>query len=187
MVVVALGHRLTSETIHPHLAGRVDVAIDLFRSSDADRLVFTGGATSPGIPIAECEVMRSYAVDRGVTRERIYVDDRAQDTIGNAYFTRRLLDGLEGGVDEVCVVTADYHAERAKYAFERCFDASVTIDASHTLKTSALDEQVHEAVALERTRSFFDGIERGDVAAIGRRLHEAHDLYELPTETIERP
>jgi hypothetical protein len=94
MVVVALGNRLDGRWVHPTLRDRMDEAIRLLREHEDAYLVCTGAQTNPDVPLAESEAMRDYALLQGVDRERVLLEGAARDTIGNAYFTRRLLDDL---------------------------------------------------------------------------------------------
>lgn len=183
MIVVSLGHRLKSETIHPHLKRRVDASIDAFRRTDARHLFFSGGRANPAIPKTECEVMRAYAVERGGDQTRLHLDEQALDTIGNGFFTRRMVDELDEEIATVHVVTADYHAKRAKFVFEQCYGDRYEITVDHCIETDVPSNQTREQQRVRQVREFFNGITPGDAAAIRRRMHEAHDLYSFPALT----
>lgn len=187
MVVVTLGHRLRSETAHTHLRARVDAGVDALDATGASHLLLTGGRTNPAVPRAECEVMRDYAVECGVPPERLLLEDRALDTVGNGYFARLLVENLGRRVESVSVVTADYHAERAAYVFERCFGGAYDVDAAFRCETKRSPECRSERRKLRRTREFFDPVPDGDLAALRRRLDEAHDLYEFGEEPVPEP
>ena len=178
MVVVALGNRLDGRWVHPTLRDRMDEAIRVLRERDADALVCTGAQTNPDVPVAECEAMRDYALLRGVARSRLLLEPAARDTIGNAYFTRRLLDD-RGDRSAVRVVTSGVHTVRARYAFERCFGDDREIRISHPGDADWSVDSLppHERDRLDRTRRFFASVPRGDVEAIGRKLRAEHDLY----------
>lgn len=177
MVVVVLGHELRSESIHPELRGRVDAGIGVFQSTDTSYLIFSGGISTPVVPTPECEVMREYATDRGVDPTRILLETRAEDTIGNGYFTRRLVDDMREPVDTIYLVSSCYHMERAEYVFRQCFGDEYDIDAGNCHRTDAGDDRQGNHEKLVRLREFFDPIDPGDVTAIRRRLAEAHDYY----------
>ncbi|WP_254769309.1 YdcF family protein [Salinilacihabitans rarus] len=178
MVVVTLGHRLAGDAIHPHLRARVDAGITAVRETTASALVFTGGHTNPAVPRAECEVMREYALERGVDPDRIVVEDRALDTVGNGYFSRRLVDDLDRTVDSLFLVTADYHVPRSRYVFEQCFGTERRIDTSYAVSTATSPECPAERRSFRSARRFFDSISPGDVEAIERRLITNHECYD---------
>ena len=184
MVVVVLGHELRSESIHPELRGRIDVGIDTFRTTGASHLIFSGGNSNPVVSTPECEAMREYAVDSGVDPTRILLEANAKDTIGNGYFTRRLVNAMRADVETIYLVTSCYHAERAEYVFRQCFGEEYDIDASNCHATDAGDAWERNYEKMVRLREFFEPITPGDVAAIKRQIAEEHDYY---TELMTSP
>lgn len=178
MIVITLGHRLRGPSIHPHLRRRVDAGLEALQATEAAALCCTGGRVNESVPRTEAEAMRAYALT-SVADDRVLVENRALDTIGNAYFSRRLLDKSGIELDTVHLVTADFHVDRARIAFEHCFaNAEITTAfAIETIDPSLRPDPNDRRIRIERTRSFFDPIEPGDLAAIERRLLEDHDCY----------
>ncbi|WP_306055558.1 YdcF family protein [Natronococcus wangiae] len=176
MIVAILGHRLTSPTIHPELQQRVETGIDALRATDASYLFCSGGQGNEAIARTESEVMQEYALSQDVDEERILTEDESVDTIGNAYYTRRLL--ADHGIDPetIVLVTSDYHMERALYVFEQCFGDAVTLDPK-MCETSITDVLSYDERRLERTRDFFEPVAPGDLEMIEQRLVDEHDCY----------
>lgn len=184
MVVITLGQRLQSESAHPHLQRRVETGIEVFRNTDAPYLIFTGGQTNPDIQKAECEAMRDHALEHGVKPEEVLLDDNAQDTKGNGYFTRRIVDSVGISVETVYVVSSCFHTDRAKYIFSQCFGDEYRINTSHCIETDVSADTI--ACYRQRDREFFEPITPGDVDAIQRRFAERHDYYNwLPEPSNE--
>ncbi|MCU4924670.1 YdcF family protein [Halobacteria archaeon AArc-dxtr1] len=184
MIVVALGHRLTDPTIHPHLRRRVNAAVDAYQATSASALLVSGGRRNEAVDRSEAAVMYEHARERGVPATRLLAEDHSLDTIGNAYFTRCLLDRREISPETLLLVTADQHADRAAFAFEQCFedveiDASVTVEAPRTESGHDEGEQsgAGPRTRMDRTRTFFEPVEPGDRIAIARRLVDTHDCY----------
>jgi uncharacterized SAM-binding protein YcdF (DUF218 family) len=177
MVVVVLGNRLRSSDIHEHLRGRVELGIDLLRELDTETLVVTGGQTNPDVETTESAVMREYAVERGVDPSNILTEPRGKDTIGNAYFSRR---AIEGHTDEstVRVATSCYHVARAVYLFEYCFGDGYDVSAPDCYDSNVPTEELDEDESISLNRQFFAPIEPGDLATIRDRMIETHDLYD---------
>lgn len=181
MAVVVLGQRLESDQLHPELRGRMDVGLAVFRSTEASALILSGGHTNEEVPRTEADAMAEYARENGVFDSAIYTEPRAKDTIGNAYFTRQIVESLDD-VDTVHVVTSCYHTARAKLAFEQCFgaDQRVVADSCYDAGNGAGPA---EAARARQTREFFEPVPAGDIAAIRTRLVEIHDEYDsLPPE-----
>lgn len=177
MVVVVLGCRPDSADGYDELRGRVDVGVDALRKTDSQVLVCSGAQTNPDAP-PECELMRERAVESGVDPNRVRLEPQAVDTIGNGYFTRLLVEELNREAETIRLVTSDYHAERARFVFARCFGLRYAIDASAQYDADRPDETIRENRRLRRTRDFVAGIEPGDVAAIRQRLITRHDNYD---------
>lgn len=185
MTAVVLGNRLNRPVVSAELAGRLDVALDVRRGSEP--LVLSGGdAGDAGVP--EATVMREYVLDRGVDPALVHAESRALDTVGNAYFSRLLCD--RRGLSDVSFVTSCYHVPRARFVFERVFGVgAVGVGGCHVADQRAGDRRgtaLHEASSLSANRELFAPVADGDLDAIGRRLEEAHDLYDdVPGPTDE--
>ncbi|KTG09843.1 hypothetical protein AUR64_09445 [Haloprofundus marisrubri] len=180
MVIVVLGDRLRSDSIHPHLRRRVDTGIEALEATDARYLLFTGAATNPEVPRAECEVMGEYAGSRGVDPERILLEDEAHDTRGNGYFSRLLVDEHAPKTETVSVVSSRMHLRRARYIFEQCFGGRCEIDASYAVDPDPDYDDFTESEIRrlhEEDREFFDKITPGDTDAIRRRLAAGDPAY----------
>lgn len=174
--VVVLGCRLSSPEIRPELRGRMDVAIDLFERTDADRLVVCGGWTNPDVPLTEAEVMARYAIENGIDPDDVLLEEQSRDTIGNAYFARRLLDGAD--VSTLHVVSSCYHADRSAYLFEQCFGDGFEVRADHCYQVPDHGMAASEREKLDYAREFFEPVSAGNVAELRDRLVEAHPLYD---------
>lgn len=184
MVVIVLGNRLESATIHDHLRGRVDLGIRLFREQDGDALLMTGGRTNPDVDAAESEVMRDYAVERGVDPDDVFVERRGKDTVGNAYFSRRMLE-RQLDSSTVRVATSCYHVARAVYIFEYCFGDAYDISAPDCYDSDVPTSQLSEDHSISLNRRLFAPVEPGDLDAIRDRMIETHALYAASDFTEE--
>lgn len=176
MTVVVLGNRLESTDIHDHLRGRVNVGLRLLDEHDDELIVMSGGQSNGDVEATEAEVMAAYAEDSGVSEERILTDTRAKDTVGNAYFTRRLLDSYED-VSAVRIATSCYHASRAQFVFENCYgeDYEVTVPECYAADIPASEK--NDASSMSLNRQFFDSIEPGDLDVIRQCMIDCHSLY----------
>lgn len=176
MAVIVLGNRLKSDEIHSHLRGRVDLGIRLFRECDDELLVMTGGQSNQDSDATEAEVMRDYAIEQGISREHIVCEPEARDTIGNAYFTRLIIEEHQN-ISTIRVATSCYHASRAIYVFECCYGDQYEITAPDCYNSAISASEKNDASSMSLNRQFFQPIEPGDLAAIQDRMIEQHGLY----------
>jgi hypothetical protein len=171
--VIVLGRKETSDDPEDYeLKGRIRIGIEVLQRDDGDYLILSGGKTSSRIP--ECEIMAKYAIGLGADSARIVKECHSLDTIGNGYFTRKLIDSLKN-VKSVCVVSSCYHMPRVKYVFEMCFGNDKKLDFNHCFEFGF--SQDSEKRKMEITRKFFDGVTAGDIDEIKARIYSKHNLY----------
>lgn len=97
------------------LRRRVEHGASIFAARNAEYLLVSGGVVGP--PPAEAHVMYDLAVERGVSPERIIVEDRARNTFENAVYAGKII--REHGWRQVLIVTDSFHLPRALYVFRR--------------------------------------------------------------------
>jgi uncharacterized SAM-binding protein YcdF (DUF218 family) len=111
--IVVLGATLGPDnSLTPILAERVAAAVALFAAGGAPRIVTTGGVTGRATR-AEAAVLADALVAAGTPRDTIVIEDRAQTTKDNAFYTARL---VRPGA-RVWLVTQPFHAKRAEHLF----------------------------------------------------------------------
>jgi uncharacterized SAM-binding protein YcdF (DUF218 family) len=86
----------------------------LHRAGWAPTLIFSGAAR--GSAPSNAEVMRRMAIAEGVAASAILTDDHAEDTYGNALYTRDLM--VSRGLRSAILVTSPYHLHRAVLTFD---------------------------------------------------------------------
>lgn len=91
---------------------RVDKAIELFEAGMTRNILMTGS----GQPNTS-KIMKEYAVSRGISRDVIFVEPQAKDTIGNAVFSHNY--ARNSGWNDIAVVTNHYHMSRTKFIFKK--------------------------------------------------------------------
>lgn len=174
--VVVLGHRLRSDEIHGELRGRMDVALDV-ASEDKAVLVLTGGQTNEDVNLTESQVMWNYATSQGLAEERILEERKALDTIGNAYFTRRLLEEDPRRFSSVRIITSCYHVPRAFYIFNHCFSGAYSVIAGPCHNANHPPPRWEERAKLAWSLHFLKDVPEGDLNALKTHLMTHHDRY----------
>lgn len=99
-------------------AARTEEAITLYKDGWASKLVFSGAAEDTSGP-SNAAVMRDIAVDAGVPREDIIIDEYSQTTKQNAEETAALLN--KDSISSVILVTSAYHQRRTYLEFTHLF------------------------------------------------------------------
>jgi uncharacterized SAM-binding protein YcdF (DUF218 family) len=114
--VVVLGAAMAAPGVPgAALRRRLEHGVAVFFARNAGHLLVSGGIVGP--PPAEAEMMRDLAVQCGVAKERIVVEDSARNTFENAVYTGRIIRDRQWR--RVVVVTDGFHLPRALYVFRR--------------------------------------------------------------------
>ena len=106
------------------LDARLRTALPLVaRCPDVPILASGGGRTFA----SEAETMTRFLVEHGVPRSRIHPEDLSLDTVGNAVFSKRLIQaqGLADG--KILVVTSSFHAPRSLFLFRKVFGPATAV------------------------------------------------------------
>ena len=65
---------------------------------------------------SEAELMKIYALKRGIFEEDIILEVDSRDTQGNAYFTKQIIRSKFW--ENILVVTSDFHLPKTKFFFD---------------------------------------------------------------------
>jgi uncharacterized SAM-binding protein YcdF (DUF218 family) len=139
---------------------RCAVALAEYRRRPGWKLLLTGGygAHFNRTERPHAAYVRAYLVERGVPGEAIVEFAESRNTVEDAALVKAI--ALKYGVQELVVVTSDYHLERARTLFERAFTgcgleiaflASETDEAAYPFDLQA--QKKHEREALEQLKA----------------------------------
>ncbi|PFG34169.1 uncharacterized SAM-binding protein YcdF (DUF218 family) [Sanguibacter antarcticus] len=115
--VIVLGCRVNGDTPSASLLRRVDTAADYLLANPSVQVIVSGGQGAHEW-ISEAEAMKRVLVQRGVSEDRILMEDRSTSTLENLTFSQEML--AENGLStSVVVVSEGYHMYRALSFAER--------------------------------------------------------------------
>lgn len=121
-VIIVLGCKPSGCAPTEEMVGRSKVAADLFFSASGKTLLITsGGATEKGCDVSEAEFMAQELIKLGVDDEKIFREGKAGTTIGNAVFSKLLLQKMGVTFQEMHIVTSCYHRSRSEFIFKKIF------------------------------------------------------------------
>ncbi len=176
---------------------RLDKAYTLFEEGRVDYIVSTGkysimASVDPGVsgPKTEAEVGKKYLIAKSSVQaanasgakckieDRIVCEDQSVDTIGNAWYAKKMcLEPL--GITACIIVTSDYHIERARVIFEwilgpqytvACAEAPSHLDAVEREKR----DQFERKLIHHMNTHLISSIAAGDDKAIKRFMENEH-------------
>lgn len=174
---------------------RLDKAYALFEAGKVDYIISTGkysimARLEPDVtgPHTEAEVGKNYLIAKAkaagasdISRrieKCIFCEDQSLDTIGNAWFAKKLcLEPL--GLTSCIVVTSDYHIARSRVIFEWVLGPQYTVacvEAPSQLSHEARErrERFEKALTDYVNTHLVSAIPAGDDTAIQRFMETEH-------------
>lgn len=115
--VIILGCRVNGDTPSLALMRRIETAADYLLEHPSVQVIVAGGQGSDEW-ITEAEAMKRVLIQKGISGDRIILEDRSTSTLENLTFSQSLL--VENGLgSSVIIVSEGYHMYRALYVAER--------------------------------------------------------------------
>lgn len=144
---VVLGAGIDGEQPSLTLRRRLDSSIKFLNENPDAKLIASGGFGA-GLRVSEAEVMKRYLIEQGINEERILKEERSKTSDENLKYTRALLRELNGEqLQDILVITSDYHMFRAKLIASRYF-SQVYGMASNTPTTIMINYSIREYLAV---------------------------------------
>ena len=158
---------------------RLETAVHLDNEIQCDLFLTTGWAYRRDCTKKIGMVMAEQLVARfNIDNNRIIVDDNARDTVGDAFFLRRNAI-VPQGINEVFVVTSDYHAARAEQIFKAMLSPEVKVQSVGADVGLGKNEKLlqHEENSLRSFNDTFAGVDFADDTSVCRTLRTKHPFY----------
>lgn len=127
-VAIILGNPVFEDgSLSPWLKGRVEAALELYKTGRVKMIFASGG--SKGSPIPEGDAMKKYLIDKGVSSKDIIADNHGE----NSYLTAKDFITLNDSLhfSSAIVVSSFYHITRCKYIIKKLGFKNVEGFASH--------------------------------------------------------
>jgi uncharacterized SAM-binding protein YcdF (DUF218 family) len=144
--LIVLGNPAGADgTPSPEQQERTLEGVREYKEGVAPHLIFTGGAAHNRF--VEAEVMKTLAVEQGVPASDITVEDQAQNTIQNIYYSEQIMEAHHWKSAEV--ISSPSHLPRAGLILAHYSFAWRTSAAPWPAEYSTLEKMLHFAVEAE--------------------------------------
>jgi len=110
--VIVLGAGVNGESVTRILAHRLNTAADYWSENPDAYIVVTGGLGNRAT-ITEAEAMTRFLAGKGVSRDRILLEDQSTSTYENLVFAKAILDERFPDGFRAVLITNDFHIYRA--------------------------------------------------------------------------
>jgi uncharacterized SAM-binding protein YcdF (DUF218 family) len=137
----------------------------------SDLAIIASGSHGEGPAPAKSEaaIIVDLIAQAGIPRDRLFLEERSRDTIGNAVeVAARYLSRIEPR--PIYLVTSPFHQERALVVFRNVLGFAWQVQAVSAEDTDDDRKRANlETTFLQEAFSFFEGIKPGDMAAIDKK------------------
>lgn len=131
------------------LKSRLDKAVDYLEQYEHVQVIVSGGQGADE-PATEASVMANYLMDAGIDPLRIQLEEKSTSTYENLLYSKEL---LPEGVEEVTIISNDFHLTRAKY-LANVVGLEVDVLGAPTPKSVEIQYLIRERLALLKTYIF---------------------------------
>lgn len=108
--IIILGAQVNADHPSLALARRIDVAYE-YLAEHPETIAIASGGQGADEPMSEAKCIRDCLVEKGISPDRIILEDRSTSTAENLQFSAAL---LPEGCESVAIVTNNFHAFRGE-------------------------------------------------------------------------
>ena len=107
--IVTLGYALADDgSMRPTLIKRLDQTLAMAKLNPRSTIIVSGGVPKQGV--TEGHLMKEWLVEKGINSSRVFIDDQAKDTVGNAIYSTEIMKKL--GTENVTLISSASHIRR---------------------------------------------------------------------------
>lgn len=118
-VFVTFGSKINSDkTPAVPLKRRLDKTAELMGYCEDSVVIVTGGKGYDE-PVSEASVMRDYLISKGISSDRIILEDKAGNTVENVKFAKEICEGSELSGRKIACISTGFHIPRIMLIAER--------------------------------------------------------------------
>lgn len=144
---IILGAKVNGEVPSLSLRYRLETAL-AYAEKYPDVMLILSGGQGPDEDISEAEAMRRYLTDHGVDEERLLMEAESTSTYENIRNAKKL---MPEGVNEITIITSDYHLARARFIAKKLDLQSDALPAKTPSSVKA-QQHIRERLAIIKTK-----------------------------------
>lgn len=157
---------------------RTNLAIDTFKAGNFRFLLTIGWAYRSDCETPISDVVRGYIINNtDIDSSSIVSLSDSRDTVGDAYFCLQFLQ--HKNIEELVVVTSDYHVRRTKMIFKKLCDDRLKVAVTGVKTVSMHDSNIiaHEEKSIEAFNKTFASTDFSKISSIYKALSNNHPFY----------
>ena len=160
--ILVLGAAVWGDNPSPMLEDRLKTAVDLYKNGVAKKIIMSGDHGR--IDYDEVNKMKSYAIEKGIPSEDIFMDHAGFSTYESMYRAKEVF-----GVKSMIVVTQKYHLYRSLYIANKLGIDAYGIGADPRRYVGATYREIREVLA--RNKDFIKCIIKPKPTFLGEMIY----------------
>ena len=158
---------------------RIKKTSKVFKEIKANFFVTTGWQYDKHLNEPMCKIMSKYASNiLNVDEKNIIEISQAKDTVGEAVFLKITLKKLDIKIDEMHVITSDWHLERSKEIFDFIFGGKDDPRLFYyEIKGDMNERRRRKNQSIHKFRKLKDRCMPGDIKNIYKEVMKTHPMY----------
>ena len=138
--IIVLGNKLLPNgDLSQTLINRLDKTFELYNTGNYDYIIVSGGKVDNN-EYTEAYQMKRYLIKLKIPANKIIKEERSRDTIENAVECQKIIDNLD--VQEITIVTSDFHLERVKHVFNDFFQYVKYVSSNNGMDKTFLQKSI---------------------------------------------
>ena len=160
--ILILGAGIWSDKPSPMLQDRLDEGIKLYKKGFASKIIMSGDHGKEEYD--EVNVMKSYAIEKGVPSKDIFMDHAGFSTYESVYRAKEVFE-----VKKMIIVTQKYHLYRALYIADRLGINAYGVNSNPKKYSGQIFREVREILA--RNKDFIYTIIKPKPTYLGESIN----------------
>ncbi len=142
-VYIVFGAKVKPDGPAKTLASRLDAAVAAMQE-DSRAVCIVSGGQGADEPFTEASCMRDYMTARGISPDRIFLEEKASDTRENIEYSVRLIDELGLSDRQIICISSETHIPRIRLLCSRAGVDALYIKAETPMKVFLFTTWVRE-------------------------------------------
>jgi len=164
--IIILGAGIWKDKPSPMLQDRLDEGIKLYNEGIAPKIIMSGDHGKEGYD--EVNIMKEYAVNKGIPSEDIFMDHAGFSTYESIYRAKEIFTA-----DNIVIVTQEYHLYRALYIADKLDINAYGINSDPRQYSGQLFREIREILA--RNKDFINCIIKPKPTYLGESIPVSGD------------
>ncbi len=177
--LVVLSHLMSKDCmLGVESVARCELAIKKFNTEDYNFIITIGWDYRADCTTSISDVVKKFILENShISESSILSLASSRDTVGDAYYCLKYL--FNTPVDELHVVTSDYHVNRVELIFNKIFNQRLIIKVFGAKTAANNDSSVlmHERQSIDAFLNTFADSDLSSVQSISNTLATKHPFY----------